>query len=348
MKREKVTIEDIARHLGCSVSTVSRALNDKPGISEKVKTEIRITALDMGYVIKNIKNVKKTAKSNKSGEVKCISMIVTRANFTDEDFYRNIICEIEQVIYKLNIEVNFFIIDRNGNDDIISRLQRLKPDGAIVFGLLSNQSVTDVVFSGIPMVLVDIPDIHLMVDRITVNNYLGCYDAVTYLIRQGHKRIAFLGDISFSDNMVERYRGCKDCVEKNGGIWIEASGIVKFEMTGDVAINEKALGNLMFSQNPPTAVVCANDKTAFKLYEIFKKMNITVPDDVSVIGFDNIEKCNYVSPPLTSVNVPKFEMGQESVRMLLERIANKEKATGLLTLDTNLVIRESVKINKTR
>ncbi len=338
MKQSKVTIQKIAEKLGCSTSTVSRALNDKPGISEKVKTEIRILAIEMGYAIK-----KKKKPSAQNKEINGISIIVTRDNFIDENFYRKIIREIEQILYKENIELNFSILERESDGDILSMLKKMCVEGVIVFGLVSYNSVAEVVFSGIPMVLVDVPKIHLKVDRITANQYLGCYEAVKHLLNNGHRRISFFGDPKFSDNIADRLKGCKDCVEKNGGEWIDAENIVSIDMSCKVSFDKKKLKELLSLPNRPTAVVCANDSTAFELYKCLEEMEMSVPDDLSVIGFDNVDMCQQVNPPLTSINVPKFEMGQEAVKMLLERIAEPKKVTALLRLDTDLIVRNSVK-----
>lgn len=339
MSVKKVTAQDVAREVGCSPSTVSRALNDKPGISDKVRTEIRIKAIEMGYDFKAVRSF----TDNKSlSAVKLISIIVTRDNFIDENFFRKIIREIEQVLYQKGIGVNFSIIDRE-DAMVLSTLKRLQPDGAIVFGLVSQKSFTEAVFGGYPIVLVDTPNINLKVDRITINNYLGCYEAASYLYDEGHRKIAFFGDITFSDGLKERYKGCKDLVISRGGEWIDAEGIVEMEISGFVSINSDKLSRLLEGDNPPTAVICGNDRTALELIKVLRSMGKRVPADLSVVGFDNIDKTKWSDPPLTTVNVPKRELGREAVRLLLERITCSDKVTSLLRLDTELVIRESVK-----
>ncbi|MHB1454170.1 MAG: LacI family DNA-binding transcriptional regulator [Saccharofermentanales bacterium] len=339
MSGKKVSAQEIARKVGCSPSTVSRALNDKAGISEEVRTEIRIKAIEMGYDLQSV-HCHQTRKTGNS--VKLVSIIVTRDNFADENFFRKIIREIEQVLFKKGIGVNFSIIEKE-DEMVLSMLKRLHPDGAIVFGLLSKKSITDAVFGGYPIVLVDTPNMHLKVDRITINNYLGCYESASYLMEEGHKRITFIGDTSFSDSIMERYEGSKDYVVSHGGTWIDSDGTVKMEMSGQVTIDQQKFESLLGSRTPPTAVICANDRIALELYKVLSSMGKSVPDDLSVIGFDNIDKSKWSVPPLSTVNVPKLELGQESVRMLLDRILCKEKVTSLLRLDTNLVIRESVR-----
>lgn len=339
MSVKKVTAQDIAEKIGCSPSTVSRALNDKPGISEEVRTEIRIKAMEMGY---DLKAVRCFTNSKSLSSVKLISIIVTRDNFLDESFFRKIIREIEQMLYRKGIGVNFSIIEKE-DDMVLSMLKRLQPDGAIVFGLVSKKSLTDAVFGDYPVVLVDTPNMHLKVDRITINNYLGCYEAAAYLFEEGHRKIAFLGDIAFSDGLKERYEGCRDLAVSRGGEWIDCDGIVTMEMSGVVSIDSVKLSRLLEGEMAPTAVICGNDRIALELYKVMRSLGKKIPDDLSVIGFDNIDKTKWCEPPLTTINVPKIELGQEAVRLLLDRITCSDKATSLLRLDTELVVRDSVK-----
>lgn len=341
MKLTKVTLQDIAKNLGFSVSTVSRALNDKPEISEAVKTEIRMKALELGYDLKSIR--RKHEKRDPSSSL-IICVVITRDNFLDENFYRKIIREIEQELHRNKIDMILSIIDPDNNDAISHMLKKSKPNGVLLFGIVPNKNITEAAFSGVPVVLVDTPKTRTYkVDRVTINNYLGCYEAVAYVMQQGHRRISFLGDVKFSDNMEERYNGCKDCVKRNNGIWVEADGIVRLETSGQVIMDEMKLQSLLKSDTAPSAVVCANDKTAFKLYESLQNLGLSVPEDLSILGFDNSDRCEKVSPPLTSVHVPKVEMGKEAVRMILDRIENSDKSTASLRLDTELIKRESVK-----
>jgi len=333
----KITIQDIAKRLGYCASTVSRALNDKPGVSEAVKAEIRVLALEMGYDLKQIyRKAKKRDAQNWS-----ISVVVTRDNFIDEFFFKTIICAIENTLFQKGIITNFTIIEHK-NHDVLSILKKLKPDGVLIFGLVDKEKIAEVIFSGVPTVLVDTPIIQLKTDRITINNYKGCFDAASYLVQAGHTRVSFLGDVDFSDNVRLRYEGCRDGLKKAGGTLVQAGGIVSMSMCGSVYIDEEKLKTLLSSENRPTAVICANDRIAFELYGILKTFGLSVPEDLSIIGFDNVEKCEKVSPPLTSIRVPRSELGQEAVRMLLERLENPGKITSLLQLDVELVERGSV------
>lgn len=340
MKQKRVTIRDIADRLGCSPSTVSRALNDKSSISEVVRTEIRIFALEMGY---DLNHIRRQQPKKVLQQVQNVSIIVTKENFLDENFFRQVIREIEQVLFKKGIDVSFSIVNPSNSDAIISSLRKSKPDGVIVFGMVSRQNVIDAVYSGFPIVLVDVFDINTKVDRVVVNNYLGSYEATTYLIQEGHTRIGFLGDSHFSHNMLERYNGCHDAVTQLGGSWVGLEGIVSLDTHNNVSIDEKKLHDVIFSEEPPTAILCGNDRIALLIYQCLERMGLSVPEDISVIGFDNIDRCEEANPPLTSVHVPKLEMGQEAVRLLLARIADPKRSTIFLQLDASLAVRESVR-----
>ena len=337
MRRKNITVSDIAQAIGCSPSAVSRALNNKPGIGEGMRSRIRLTAMDMGYRFK--KTAQQTAAHPKNHT---ISVVITRENFADENFYRTVIHGIESVLNEENISFFLSIVEKNAPYDIMEHFRQLRPEGTLVFGLVSPQILTDIMMLGIPMVLVDTVNLNFHADRITVDNERGGYDVVHYLWQEGHRRISFLGDINFSKNVLQRYEGGQRFLHRQNRALIPAGGIVQMELSGAVRLDEDKFAELMHRPHAPTAVFCANDRIAFEVYRAAQNIGLRIPQDLSVVGFDDVEKCEWVQPALTSVNVPKFEMGRKAVHALLERIRYPDAVTSLLQLDATLRIRHSV------
>ena len=336
MSNHKITIRELAEHLGCSVSTVSRALNDHYSISEAVKAKVRLHAMELGYVCRPIKRESLAGSKDLS-----VSVVLTAENLRDEMLFRTVICEIERALYQQNISVHFLIV--RPNVAVLSQLKRLRPDGVLVFGMVAQEHLAEIACSGFPAVFFGTLTYHLCVPRITINNYMGSYEATRHLLQNGHSRILFLGDKEFSDDVRLRYNGCRDAIEHANKQLIYDADLVTMQRSGEISVSTARLQRLMGTPQPPTAAVCTNDHIAFLLYSALRDLGKSVPQDLSVVGFDNVAQCDTADPPLTSVRIPITEMAQQAVRLLISQIQNPKQTTMYLQLDAQLVPRQSVR-----
>ena len=329
---KKVTMVEIAKELHCSVSVVSRALNDKYGVSSETRAKVRIKAMKMGF---DFKNIVENGRGKRKNDAPHINVVVTQKDLLDECFYLKILYSIEDALTRRQAEFSLSILDGR-QESLWVDMKRNGAAGVIVMGLVPNEELLAIMSSGLPLVLVDTALLDLSLDRITVNNYRGSYLATNYLIERGHRDISFVGIQEYSFSFDERYRGYRKGIQA-----LENRGYaVRPEATRLWDIEEGE--TLLSSPQRPTAVVCANDRLALRISETADRLGLTIPRDLSVIGFDDIDKCEWVSPRLTSVYYPKQELGEEAVKLILERIAQRQISTRLVQMDTHIVERESV------
>lgn len=190
----------------------------------------------------------------------------------------------------------------------------------------------------IPYVVVDRQPENFESNLVTVDNTLGGYMATKYLLDNGHRKIAtYTGPLQLSTGR-RRLEGYKKAIAEYG---IEFDDQLVFEGNFTMGREKEALKQ--FLQNKATAVFCQNDIMAFGIYKEAVKNNIRIPDDLSVIGYDNISLTDIVYPGLTTINQPIKEIGEESVRILIEAINNENHAPEVKELYPSLVVRESVK-----
>ena len=272
---KKITLKVIADMLGVSQTMVSRALSDKYGVSEDMRVKIRLTALDLGYFPSDkIKRVKSNA----------VTVVINRYDFNDNKFYLKLIESIEREINIKKMSLVLNIVD-NGNNDVPHSIAYKKTDGIIVMGRITSAHFSKFLGFSIPTVLLDTPEYYNNVDIVYANNFYGSYEATDYIINHGHKRIAFVGSPDFAFSFSERLRGYKACVEE-----YKSSGITAFYVTDsydgyEVPFSVKEAKKVLSPSNGITAVVCANDPVALLIYKIAAEMGLTVPQDISVIGF---------------------------------------------------------------
>ena len=333
-KTEKVTIRELADALGCSTSAVSRALNDKYGVSEETRTKVRLEAMSRGYVAPGARHVRKAEGRQ------CFGIVVTHNDLLDDNFHRQLIYGIEHELNERGMTSFLTTVESIGGEEFPLSINRIRADGMFVIGQLSLSNVAAVLSSGIPAVMVDTLYLQIKADRVTMNNFQGGYTAAEYLVGRGHTSMAFVGDPDYSFGFTERYRGF--CAGMQAyGVPADRCRIVRtFTSSGTLRVDEPALETLLCGPERPTALMCGNDGIAFLVYDLCGKWGLQIPRDVSVVGFDDAEKSSRVSPPLTTISVPKYEIGVEAARLL---IREPDRATRCIEWDTALKERASVR-----
>ena len=334
---KRVTIEDVANELKISRSLVSKALNDKYGVNDETRSKIRYTAAKMGYDFSNIKHNEK-AKTSEFG-----LLIGDIKKIFAETFYLSILSEIERVCEEKHIMLSVNVVHELCSDSLknISR-EKLNKKGLLCIGGIPKEDLIILISFGIPLIVLEYYYDDLKVNRIRVDDDTGTCEATRYLIECGHSKIGFVGE---TENFKRRYNGYMNAM-------IQAK-IAEFEKYCCVAVpseNDDALLNsdvfleIMSSEDCPTAVICGNDAVAAKIYSLADDLGLIIPDDLSVIGFDDQKMCEWLDPPLTSVRFDVKQLARHSVEMLENAIKYPENVTSVLTLDTQIIKRGSVKI----
>lgn len=336
----KVTMKDIAKELNISINAVSIALNDKPGVSESMRLKILRTADKMGYINEKHHYLSVFSKSNI-----CILMQSYYAN--TGHFYSIVLCSIVERAKELGyISILNYFEDNQFEfpDCIIDR----KVAGILVVGKISDQNLNQLKNTGIPVVLVDYTSLGDTCDCVLTHNKQGGYLITQYVLDKGYKRVGFFGDLEYSLSFSDRFIGYKKALT-NGNITSDIESYInqysilheteKYVLENDV----HSIVSLLEKSELPEVFVCANDSNAFILLNALTLMNIKVPDQIAITGFDDTPLCDKTIPKLTTVQVQKELMGEIAVNKLIDRIHRENDVQMTQLLSTKIIERDSVK-----
>lgn len=336
MKKE-IRMIDIAENLNVSVVTVSNALNDREGVSNELRAAIKKAADELGY--KYTVNEKITSRI----ENRNIGILMSE-RFVGEKgtFYWRLCQETSKELLKKNLfAINETLSKENEKNGILPRVvSENKVSGLIILGQIQRSYIDVLIKYDVPMIFLDFYDKHYNVDSIVTDNFYGMYLLTDYLIECGHRHIRFIGRINATSSIQDRYLGYVKALMEND-ICSQTDDIPK-------AINDRddhgiTLKEFELPENMPTAFVCNCDETAFRLISILKSRGINVPEDVSVVGFDNFIVSDVCDPPITTVEVNMKAMAEETVNTMIKKLENKKYKSGRKIILGKIIIKESVK-----
>ncbi len=330
------TIHDLARKLNISASTVSRALNNNPRISQKTRDKIKAAALELGYQPNTIASNLRNRKSN------TIGIVVPLIN---RHFFSSVISGVEDVAFA----AGYNVVISQSNDDgekeqrIVHSMFANRVDGLIISIAMKTTTFDHLkLFSmkKIPLVFFDRIVREIEADRVVVDDFNGGYKVTKHLIEQGCTRIAHLTGplnlLTYSD----RKRGYKQALADHQ-LEIDSDLIIVNSLTREEGV--MAVQQLLGLSNPPDAIFCGNDTTALSAMLYLKEQGINVPEDIAIVGFSNEPFSEVVTPSISTIKQPGFEMGQKAAQMLIGQIENeqREEYFETVTMPTELIIRES-------
>jgi LacI family transcriptional regulator len=340
MKYNQVTIKDIARELGISPSTVSRALKDHPDISVETKKAVNELAEKLNYQPNVVALSLRQSKTNTIGVV--IPEIV-------HFFFSTIISGIEDVAYR----AGYNVIVTQSNESLTREISDLKAlfnsrvDGMLIS--ISRETtnfdhIEAMLSKGVPMVFFDRVYDNPATSKVIVDDLTGAKEATKHLIEQGYKRIAHLEGPPNLDISLQRLKGYEEALDE-ANMPIEKELIVACPF-GSIEEGRKATEQLLKLKNRPDAIFASNDPAAMGAMQAIKESGLKIPKDVAVVGFSNWFFSAMLEPPLSSVDQPGFEMGQEAAKLLIRQIEKKNKdeldpVAETKILKTRLVVRES-------
>jgi DNA-binding LacI/PurR family transcriptional regulator len=337
MKSHQVTIKDIARELGVSPSTVSRAIKDHPDISPATKQQVRELVERLRYKPNAVALSLRSRKSN------TIAVLVPEIV---HHFFSSVISGIEEVAHGADYNVMIFQSNESYERevDITRSIACNQADGVLVSIAKTSRKfghLTELMGEGLPLVFFDRACEEIKADKVIVDDFNGAFNAVEYLIRTGCRRIAHFGALQHLQIGYQRKRGYISALEKHG-IKPDEDLMVKCD-THEEAL--ETTPRIMRLEHPPDAIFAVNDLTAAGAIKVLKQMRFRIPEDVSVVGFTDGLVATVTDPPLTTVSQHGFEIGKKSMEMLLKRIDALEEDFPALTeiIPTELVIRESTR-----
>lgn len=317
MKKGRVTIKDIARELNIAPSTVSRALNDHPAIKKETKDAVKALAEELDYQPNLLALNLLQKKSN------TIGVIVPEIT---GHFFSAIITGIQDVIVDSEYNIMICLSNESYEEEltIVKRLSKIQIDGVLVAPSSETKNFDHfrrLQKSGIPVVVFDRDCPGLEADKVLVDDYFGAFQAVEYLIGTGCKNIAHLGGPLNLSTTEQRLQGYLDALEKNR-VPINRDYIVHVPGFSHKD-GAKATRKILELIDRPDAIFAYNDNIAISAMHIAKKMSLKIPDEVSVIGFDDEPHSSFITPSLSTVWQPVYSMGMLSARILLSHLNNK-------------------------
>jgi len=334
MKKQKITMEDIAKKVGVSKSIVSIALSNKYGVSEDMRSKIFLAAHEMDYNFSKIKSYENRTKNK-------LTLFIANKTVLAEAFWSDIILGIENAVNENNMYMQVFVFNGETHlDTMLSEIHESKTSGIIMIKDYDNNIIQKISMVTLPMVVVDPKQVTLdNVSQICVNNYESAYFCANHFIEQGHSNIAFYGDRTFSLSFQQRYNGFRDAILNSEKDITFTKMISKAEEI-NVVCNIGEIQEAFSKKDYPTAVFCANDLIAFLLYDKLTEKGFKIPQDVSIVGFDNLEKSAWLN--LSTFHVPKFEMGKKAVEKLIEMIKNPKMLSEKIEIVAKYIERGSV------
>lgn len=334
-----ITVKEIARKANVSSATVSMILNNKPGISSETKQKVLKIVEEYGY---SISPLKKTIPKRK-GKLQLAIYKKHAMVVSDTPFFQALIEGIEHKARQNSFQL--IIKYLSGNTDIDSVMADLKEnaiDGMLILGTeMEEQDFRAFLQIDIPVLLLDSYFLNISANYVVIDNVSGVYMGTKHLLEAGHREIGYLKSSIAIQNFKQRYEGYAKALGEYG-LAPDAQYTALLTPTMDGAY-EDMLGFLSRKPRLPSAFLADNDIIALGAIKALKENSINVPDDVSIIGFDDMPYCTLIDPKLSTINVNKNIFGQLAVENLINMIERKTQYHYMTALGVTLIQRDSVK-----
>jgi LacI family transcriptional regulator len=328
-----ITIKDIARLANVSQSTVSKALNDRPDIGAETKKRIQDIALKHSFTPSAF------GKGLKSRITRNIGLIFCREPqpLSINPFYSRVLEGIEAETAVNGYSLILHIIAEAGQNELPRMIREQQVDAVILAGIFQRSFVDLIRKNGLPMILLDPKNTAEDCHQILIDNEQGAFLITQYLLQKGHRRIGFVSGDLERQSFKLRYLGYLKAMNQHG---IDPEpGLVR---SGGLENGYDHVRSLLAADRP-TAVFFANDINAIYGLKAILEAGLKIPDDISIVGFDDIELARHASPPLTTVRVYKEELGSLAVRNLLRLIRKETKMPHVTVVPVRIIERESVR-----
>lgn len=332
-----VKLSDIAERVGVSTVTVSKALSGQKGVSEEVRKKIRSIAEELGY-----QQPSAARKSQNHRNFNIGILISERFLVKYESFYWQM---YQAVATRATAEECFTMLEVIGkaeeeNGRMPKLVQERKVDGIIVIGKMMDAYLQHLnTEAGIPVIYLDYYNGREASDSVISNSYYGTYELTYYLYRMGHRKIAYVGTLLATESITDRYFGYQKALLELGleqkKEWVLDDRHIE---TGEI----DTVNMLQIPKDMPTAFVCNCDQTASFLIKKLKDNGYRVPEDISVVGFDN-----YLYPGLSDIQITTYEvdleeMARRAIHNMISKISNENYKPGIHIVEGHMVLKESV------
>ncbi|EKO3564536.1 substrate-binding domain-containing protein [Vibrio metschnikovii] len=332
------TMKDIARVAGVSTSTVSHVINKTRYVSDDIAERVNKAAKDLNYAPSAL------ARSLKMNRTRTIGMLVTTST---NPFFGEVVKGVERSCYQQGYSL--ILCNTEGDNQrmkaSINTLLQKRVDGLILMCSTLEGERIEVFerYPDIPVVVMDWGPMLFASDKIQDNSLRGGYMATQYLIECGHQSIGCITGPLSRHQAQMRYEGYKRAMLE-AGLTINPDWIIEsdFECEGGA----QALYRLKKKGPLPSAIFVSNDMMAMGVIHAASDLHIAIPDQLSIIGYDDIHIANFMTPSLTTIHQPKYRLGQAAIDTLLNKLKNQSREPQVVQLEPTLVVRQSVKVFK--
>ncbi|MDY0409123.1 LacI family DNA-binding transcriptional regulator [Virgibacillus soli] len=335
-----ITIKDVAQAAGVSPSTVSRVISDHPRISEETKNRVRGVMQELGYH----PNLQARSLVVRSTETIGVVMPNSASKVLEDPFFPEVLRGISTKAreHQFGIYLSTGATEKEIYDEVVQMVQGRRVDGIILLYSRTDDKIMKYLLEKkFPFTVVGRPFENA--ERITFvdnDNTSITKQVTTHLIDLGHKEIAFLGANTEFVFTIDRLKGYKQALEE-AQIAFNEDYIIPDAFLQDEQLAEEKMKQLLALPNRPTAFVIKDDFLAIQFISFFNSIGIRVPEDISMVGFNNITLCEYSHPPLTSVDIHIFRLGLEGANCLIEMLKNPDTLPKRITIPGQMIYRKS-------
>ncbi len=333
------TIKEVAQRAGVSAATVSRALSGSAGVREPLRSRILEAARSLSY------SPNRAARDLRVRSSRAVGVLIPDI---ENPFFTSVVCGIEEVIGK----TDYSLLLANYNEDPdqeARRLELFRAEG--VRGLIFAASRTpsslyaELEKAGMALVAVSRGLSRLRIDQVTVANREGALAATSHLIQLGHKRIAIINGPLVFTTARDRQAGYEDAL-CDSGITVDENLVVNCPFKQSAGYS--AMRQLLELANPPSAVFAGSNLLTLGALQAIHERHLAIPDEIAIVGFDEMPWAMSLRPPLTTVAQPAFEIGRTAAELLLARVREPALPRRQVVLETRLVVRSSCGFESTK
>ena len=332
------TIKEVAKHARVSVATVSRVVNNSGYVSADLRERVEQAMYTLNYKPSAL------ARSLRRQETHTIGVLVPELT---QPFFGTLVFAMEKTLFEGDYRTLMCSSEENAVKEAayIDILLRQRVDGVIFVPTgQAGDGMGRLLQADIPVVLIDRDLPGHPISRVLSDNFGGAYLGAKHLLELGHRRIGLIGGPVYSQSTIDRTNGAQQALRDFG---IEPDpALLIIESLPEVELGYRSAIKLMHMPDAPTAIFAETDVIAVGVLHAAAQLGLKVPDDLSVMGFDDIPLASYVIPELTTVAQPIYGMGQTAVEILMRRLGNPDHPLEKITLDTQLVIRNSTAVPK--
>ncbi|MRN56469.1 LacI family DNA-binding transcriptional regulator [Paenibacillus monticola] len=332
--KDKVTMQDIAERLNLSKNSVSQALSGKDGVSEDTRKLIVETANQMGYVYSS--SLRSPAPAARRAGT--IALIASDFAFSMKSFFGEIYLTVEQEATARGMNLQIQSISQKAAEQLLipGILQNPSVEGVLILSHITTDYINSIIATGKPTVLIDHHHPYIHADSILTNNRFSAFEAIHHLAQLGHRKIGMLGNTSLSPSYYERFEGFQLAMNELG-LPVREEWILRDAEESAIYM----LKSIQSLEEQPSAWFCMNDGLGFLLCSTLQQLGVRVPEQVSIVSFDNGYLSQISTPTITTMDVNLKLYGHKAVEQLMWRIDHPNEPFTELLLPTKLLVRQS-------